>query len=571
MFEKLIPYDAAHLILGAYYKYFYQFKRITKRARIRFEERDWHGIQADARERITYYREAVGESTQEVLDLLGPRAQDDETWKQTKDFFSHEVKNFNTRNIAETFYNSIYRHSHRGLSADEENMFVHATATYREFKSTEPIYHSFALDRDFEFLFTSILRRYKLDAAWKHKERDVANLVARLSSFIEEHALDESLLSIEVIKSMFFRNKGAYIVGRLINGKKVTPFVLPLLHDVDGIYVDALLLEDRDVSSIFSYNRSYFLVDVDIASEMVDFLRSIIPLKSLGELYNSIGFEKHGKTVFYRDLLRHLENSNDKFVVAPGIKGMVMHVFTLPSYNVVFKIIKDKFAAPKQSTQLEVKQKYELVNQHDRVGRMADSHMFENLELSRDRFSESLIKELLEDAPSKIILKDGFVEIKHLYVEKKMIPLNLFLEDATMAEAHEVIEEYGKAIKQLAAVNIFPGDMLLKNFGVTRLRRVVFYDYDEIGFLTDYNFRIIPEPRDEYEEMSAVPYYHVGANDIFPEEFPRFLIGNGALREIFYQLHGDLYSVKYWHEMQEQLRRKEIIEVYPYRDSERFT
>ena len=247
-----------------------------------------------------------------------------------------------------------------------------------------------------------------------------------------------------------------------------------------------------------------------------------------------------------------------------------MHVFTLPSYNVVFKIIKDKFAAPKQTTEAQVKQKYELVNQHDRVGRMADSHMFENLELNRSRFSESLIQELLEDAPSKIILSEETIEIKHLYVEKKMIPLNLYLETASISEAHEVIGEYGKAIKQLAAVNIFPGDMLLKNFGVTRLKRVVFYDYDEIGFLTDYNFRLIPEPRDEFEEMSATPYYHVGVNDIFPEEFPRFLIGNAELRDIFFKLHGDLYSVQYWHQVQAQLRRKEILEVYPYRDSERF-
>ncbi len=570
MFQKLIPYDASHLILGAYYKYFYQFKRITKRAKIRFENRDWHGIQADARERITYYRNAVGQTTGEVTALLGDMASD-EIWKATKEFYTHEIKNFNTRNIAETFYNSVYRHSHKGLSADADNMFVHATATYREFKSTEPIYHAFTIDADFIFVFRSILRRYKFDAPWKNLESDINQLAAAFAEFLSLEKINYQHANIQVIKSIFFRNKGAYLVGRLIYGQKILPFVMPLLHDEEGIFVDALLLEDRDVSSIFSYNRSYFLVDVDIASEMVDFLKSIMPLKSLGELYNSLGFEKHGKTVFYRDFLRHLAQSNDKFEIAPGIKGMVMHVFALPSYNVVFKIIKDKFAPPKQTTQEEVKQKYDLVNQHDRVGRMADSHMFENLVFERRRFSEELLKELLEDAPSKIILNEDTLEIKHLYVEKKMIPLNLYLEKATEVDAYDVIEEYGKAIKQLAAVNIFPGDMLLKNFGVTRLKRVVFYDYDEIGFLTDYNFRIIPEPRDEYEEMSATPYYHVGPNDIFPEEFPRFLIGNPKLRSIFFKLHGDLYHVDYWRKMQEQLQRREIIEVFPYRDKKRFS
>ena len=183
---------------------------------------------------------------------------------------------------------------------------------------------------------------------------------------------------------------------------------------------------------------------------------------------------------------------------------------------------------------------------------------------------EELLEELRKDAPSKIRITETSVEIKHLYVEKKMTPLNLYLKDASRQDAEDVIAEYGNAIKELAAVNIFPGDMLLKNFGVTRLKRVVFYDYDEIGFLTDYNFRKIPEPRDEYEEMSATPYYHVGPKDIFPEEFPRFLIGNPEMREIFYRLHGDLYDVKFWKDMQARLHRKEIIDVYPYRDSRRF-
>ena len=571
MFDKLIPYDAAHLILTAYYRYFYQFKRITKRAKIRFETRDWHGMQADARERISYYRDAVGQTTDEVLRLLGPKTSDDKIWKETRNYYSHEIKNFNTRNIAETFYNSIYRHSHKGLSADEENMFVHATATYREFKSTEPIYYSFNLDEDLDFFFRSILRRYQFDAPWRDQRLDIDNLVKSFSSFLGEQEISYSSSRVQVLKSLFFRNKGAYIVGRMNTGKAVIPFVMPLLHGEQGIFVDALLLEDRDVSSIFSYNRSYFLVDVDIASEMVDFLKSIIPLKSLGELYNSLGFEKHGKTVFYRDFLRHLAQSNDKFEIAPGIKGMVMHVFTLPSYNVVFKIIKDKFAPPKRTTEAEVKGKYELVNKHDRVGRMTDSHPFENLVFDRKRFSDELVTELLIDAPSKVKLSENHIEIQHLYVEKKMIPLNIYLEDASPADAHDVIQEYGNAIKQLAAVNIFPGDMLLKNFGVTRLKRVVFYDYDEIGFLTDYNFRIIPEPRDEFEEMSATPYYHVGPHDIFPEEFPRFLIGNPELREIFFKLHGDLYGVKYWHKVQEQLRRRQILTVYPYRDEKRFS
>jgi isocitrate dehydrogenase kinase/phosphatase len=570
MFDKLLPYEASHLILGAYFNYYHNFRGITKRAQIRFENKDWLGIQSDARLRLSLYRDAVGKTTEAVLELLGTQKANREVWRATKEYFTYEVKNFNTRNIAETFYNSVYRHSHKGLSADVDHMFVHATATYREFKSTDPINYTFSIDPDLEYTFKSILRRYRFDVPWENLKRDLRYLGQTFENAIQIRKISIDEFQIETMKSVFFRNQGAYIVGRLKSDKEVIPFVLPLLNQENGLFVDALLTDDRDVSSIFSYNRSYFLVDVDIASEMVDFLRSFLPSKSLGELYNSIGFEKHGKTVFYRDFLRHLAKSNDKFVEAPGIKGMVMHVFTLPSYNVVFKVIKDQFAPPKSVTQEEVKYRYELVNQHDRVGRMTDTHMFENLVFERSRFSEKLLEQLIKDAPTKVQLSPEGVEIKHLYVEKKMTPLNIFLEDASAEDAEEVIDGYGYAIKEMAAVNIFPGDMLLKNFGVTRLKRVVFYDYDEIGFLTDYNFRIIPEPRNEDEEMSAAPYFHVGPNDIFPEEFPRFLIGNPKLREIFYRLHGDLYHVKFWRDMQERLRRQEIVEVYPYRNHERF-
>lgn len=571
MFEKLLPYDTAHLILGAYLKYYHQYKRITKRAQIRFENRDWHGVQADSRERLTLYRNQVGRTTEKVLDFLGDRAADRNTWKRIKENYLDEVINFNTRNIAETFYNSVFRHSHKGLSVDEDLMFVHATGTYREFRSTVPIYQTFFLVRPIEHVVRQLFSFYAFDAPWEDMERDIGYITTVLNQKILEgrDALPRNA-RLEMLKSIFFRNKGAYIVGRLHLEDRVFPFIMPLLHEENGVYVDALLLEYNEVSSIFSYNRSYFLVDVDIVSEMVDFLLSILPTKNMGELYNSIGFEKHGKTVLYRDFLRHMDRSYDEFVIAPGIKGMVMSVFTLNSYNMVFKVIKDTFAAPKKVTEQEVKEKYEVVFFHDRVGRMADSHMFENFTFPQERMSAELMDELLKEAPSKVKVYDGIVEVRHLYIEKKMIPLNLYLETATPDQAEDVINEYGKAIKQLAAVNIFPGDMLLKNFGVTRLKRVVFYDYDEIGFLTDYNFRRIPEPRDYYDELSSEPWYSVGPNDVFPEEFPRFLIGRQDIREIFYKLHGDLYDVTFWRKVQERLRNGEIFDVFPYRQSLRF-
>ena len=390
---------------------------------------------------------------------------------------------------------------------------------------------------------------------------------------------NDKKVKVEVLNALFFRNKGAYLVG-LICGEtgKPMPFALPLLHIEAGVFVDAFIWGEKNLSIIFSFTRSYFMVEVNEPSRLVRFLNTVMPYKISSELYNAIGFSKHGKTVFYRNLLIHLFNSKKQFIIAPGIKGMVMCVFTMSDYNVVFKLIKDKFDPPKKMTREQVKAKYELVKIHDRVGRMADTQMFENLSFDKNRFSDELLHELRTVVPSLIEEKDNRIIIKHLYAERKMIPLNIYLNDLAKEEdkeiaqekAHEVVGEYGNAIKQLAAANIFPGDMLLKNFGVTRHRRVVFYDYDEICLLTECNFRNIPEARNHYDEYASDAWYSVGPNDVFPEEFRRFLIGRNDIRKIFFELHNDIFEVKFWKEMQQKQRDGIIVDVYPYRRYMRF-
>jgi isocitrate dehydrogenase kinase/phosphatase len=566
LYEKLLPYEAAYLILEAYISYHGKYKRITKRARLRFEHRDWHGIQADSRERISLYREMVGETKAKLQLMLGEQTGDRAMWLATKVNYAHEIANFNTRNIAETFYNSVFRHMHHGiLGKDEELMFVHRSGSYREFRSAKPIYFSLNLAGSYDLTVRYLLDYFPFETPFEDLERDRNYLARRLREWVEKFAAPGFPVELEVLKSVFFRNKAAYIVGRLIQHGKPTPVIIPILHGKTGLVIDAMLLDDRDVSTIFSYNRSYFLVDVDIVSEMVDFLKSILPTKSLGVLYNSIGFEKHGKTVFYRDFETHLLQSEDHFQYPSGIKGMVMTVFTLPSYPYVIKIIKDRFAPPKQVTFEEVVERYELVNRHDRVGRMADSYLFNQLSLPRKRIAADVLAELQEECASRIEIKGQELILKHCYIEKRMIPLDVYLRTADPEEVRDAINEYGKAIKEMAAVNIFPGDMLLKNFGVTRLGRVVFYDYDEIGFLTDYNFRRIPEPRNEWEEMSGEPYYHVGPNDVFPEEFLRFLIADPEQRRLLLELHGDLFEVEFWHRVQALHRANKVVTVYPYR------
>jgi isocitrate dehydrogenase kinase/phosphatase len=572
MFAKLLPYEAAYQILESYTQYYHTYKRITKRAPIRFEQRDWTGMQQDAAARNELYRDRITETVGKLKNLLGDQSTDPDLWRETKQYFAAEIENYNTRNIAETFYNSVFRHAHAAvdLGAAPDQMFVYASGTYREFRSTTPIYNRYNLNAGIEISLRQLLADYRLGAPYGDIERDLAHLRRRLSDYLQRTEIPGVPVRIEVLKSIFFRNQSAYLVGRICRLEKTTPFILALHNDHRGIYVDTLLLDYNDISTIFSYYRSYFLVDVDIVSDTVDFLRSILPTKSLGELYNSIGFEKHGKTVFYRDFQRHLDYAQDFYDFAPGTKGMVMSVFTLPSYNMVFKVIKDRFAPPKSTTQERVKACYDLVNRHDRVGRMADSYLFEHLAFDRKRFTTGLLEELERDCGDKVRIEGDTLTIAHLYIEKKMMPLNLYLQQAAPEDVDQALDEYGRAIKELASVNIFPGDLLQKNFGVTRLGRVVFYDYDEIGFLTDYRFRSIPEPQYPWQEMAAEPWYTVAENDIFPEEFPRFLFRQPAHRRRFEELHGDLFTAAYWTDLQERIRSGQRIEILPYREELRF-
>ena len=569
-FPALLHYEAAHRILRGYMDYYYRFKLITKRARLRFEARDWHGTQADARSRITLYREEVARTQEQLAAITDGTAVDRDFWVRVRDAFSEEIAHFNTRNIAETFFNSVYRFAN-GVGADPSVMFVLRTSTYREHFGPSSI--SYAIDlrgRPAAAVVREVLAYFPFDAPWEDRERDVQLVAARWDAH-PTRAADR----LEVLRSVFYRNKTAYVVGRLLEGERVHPFVLPLLHpDGRGILVDAVLLEADQVVSIFSYHRSYFLADISVPSDMVDFLNTFMPSKQISELYNAIGFEKHGKTVFYRELLRYLRrtraDAEETFVSAPGIAGMVMYVFTTPGLNMVFKVIRDRFAPPKQVTAETVKEKYDLVKRHDRVGRMADSYLFEKLSLPRERFSAECLAELLRTAPSKVSVTDDAVLISHVYVEKKMTPLNLYLQTADAPMAEKALRDYGRAIKQLAAANIFPGDLLLKNFGVTRVHRVVFYDYDEIELVTDCNFRHIPEPRTPEEEMASHPWYYVGPRDIFPEEFPGFLLRAGPHLTYLRQQHGEIFNADFWNDVKQRLLAGEIMDVFPYRTGWRF-
>lgn len=564
----------ARIILNGFESYFADYQNITLGARSRFENADWLGIHAATIQRIDLYKLKVNFVLDTVELVAGQELRNYEFWRDTRKIYAGLIRNHNNFEIAETFYNSVYNAVFLHEQVRNDYAFVFSSQGDIPLSDSSPVLRYYSVETSLATTIEKLLVDYRFNIPYEDVQRDVSRLVGAFQEelqLVPGFELNESELRLEVLSNHFYRNKGAYIVGRLLSGQDSMPFVLPLLHNErGGVYVDTVLFGSNRVSVVFSFTRTYFMVDATIPSQYVLFLAKLMPAKPISEIYSSMGYNKHGKTYYHRSAVRHMESTTDKFVIAPGIKGMVMSVFTLPSYPFVFKIIKDRFTPPKEVTHEEVKAKYRLVKRADRAGRMADTQEFTNLAFARDRFSDELIAELKQVAPSQIQEHGKALIIGHLYVERRMTPLNLYLQDATDDEVEAVMDEYGNSIKQLAAANIFPGDMLLKNFGVTRHGRVVFYDYDEIVPLTECNFRIIPEPRNEIEEMASQPWYSVGPNDIFPEEFRLFFSGNQRARKAFDEKHSDIYEARFWQSLQEQIRSGYVESFYPYRRKLRF-
>ncbi|HEX6535340.1 MAG TPA: bifunctional isocitrate dehydrogenase kinase/phosphatase [Gemmatimonadaceae bacterium] len=566
---------AAAAIHDAFDAYHAAFRAITRRARDRFEQRDWRGAQHDAAERLAIYRRHLDAVLLVVRDALGDDATDVPTWEEVRWLHSALIVDRDDCELAETFFNSVTRRIFTTVGVNQRVEYVFPDASPGEWPEERAIARRYARDGDTCSLVRRLLADLRWRAPWRDLDRDAALVAERVDGGAREAFGGGGFDELEMLESPFFRNKGAYLVGRARRGSQFMPLLLALLHDDEGIYVDAVLPTSDEASIVFGFSWSYFLADIARPRAVVDFLASIMPNKRIDELYTAIGYNKHGKTELYRSLVEHMREPGVQFEFAPGDEGLVMSVFTLPTLNVVFKIIKDTFGHPKRTTRRDVMERYHLVFVRDRVGRLADAQEFEHLEFPRAAFSDALLDRLLEVAASTVRVEGdggaggGRVIIRHAYTERRVTPLNLHLRNATPEEARDAIVDYGTAIKDLAAANIFTGDMLLKNFGVSRHGRVIFYDYDELCLLTDCTFRALPEPSSLDEELSAEPWFYVGEHDVFPEEFGVFMVPAGELREAFLRAHGDLLTVKFWRDMQERQRAGELFDVFPYRDRRR--
>jgi isocitrate dehydrogenase kinase/phosphatase len=568
----------AEKTVEAFLHYQERFHAISRRARDRFLGRDWAGSYADAAERLHLYTRVLAELTSEIRELMGSRLEKHSVWVAIKAVYSSLIAQSSEWEIAETFFNSLTRRVFATAGVDQAIEFVDTdfdappTSSLGEARR---VYSGAALPELILSALTDPALGGFAEQWWANLRLAVEVAAARIEGAIPAGAIaphDGSSaarhINLEMIGSFFYRGRGTYLVGRAIAGKEKParlPIALCLRQDEErGITLDAVLLGEVDLAILFSYTRAYFRVETSCPYQLVRGLRELMPRKRLIDLYNAIGYNRHGKTEFYRDFVAHLRTSNDCFTVAEGARGMVMIVFTLPSYDVVFKVIKDHFDFPKDTSRREVMRRYRLVFEHDRAGRLVEAHEFEHLRIPRARFVPALLDELCRDAARSVRIEGDDIVINHAYVERRIRPLNLFLAEASNTMRVRAAHDYGQAIKDLAASNIFPGDILTKNFGVTRQGRVVFYDYDELCFLTDCSFRDMPQSSTYEEELSAEPWFSIRENDIFPEEFPKFLGLPGPARDALFERHGDLFRAHFWRAVQSRLRAGEIPEVFPY-------
>lgn len=558
--------EAAGLVVAGFDDYNASFSDISRRGRRRFEHGDRAGMRADVVARLELYDRMVDETIARLEGLLANRLFSRSIWRDMRGAFALMIERKLDAELYKTFFNTITRRLFKTRGVDPAIEFV-AFDFQPTDRITHPVArHTYIVGECLADTFCRILGDYAFGLPWSDVERDARRLAGRMAGVLE----GDEALSIELLETVFYREGRAYLVGRVLGRTRHVPCVIALCLSGGEIAVDALLTRRLQLSILFGYTYSYFLADLPTVGDAVVFLRSLLPDKPVDELYSVLGRAKQGKTERYRAFSRYMsDHPEERFEVAEGKRGMVMAVFTLPGYPLVFKLLRDEFAPEKTIKRHQVIERYRLVQRHDRVGRLLDVQQFKSLRFARESFSPELLEELLGEC-SRVVRVDGDdIVIRHCYVERRVRPLDLYLAEIEPGGVRPVMVDMGQALKDLARSNIFAGDLLPKNFGVTRSGRVVFYDYDELALLSECRFRRMPRPRDDIDLYSDETWFHVADNDVFPEEFPRFMALRHDYLAMLESAHGELFEAGWWQDVQARIASGEALDVPPYGDEAR--
>lgn len=557
--------DGARTIFDGFKRYDANFRRITRQARARFEGREWAGGREDLAARIDLWDKAVCRMVGVLERDLGDALHDRKFWEQMKDCFRERVLSVRDAAFARTFFSSVSRRVFGTVGIDPEVEFTSHGLEPSVDMPSAPGVSNYLIWGALEDVVDEILTDYAFDSPYAHQEVCVSAMCAQLDACAQGQGRNAGeLVRIELLEPVFFQSTRAYLVGRLHAQSWSTPLAIALRHGEDGVAVDRVLTGETEFGALFGFTRSYFFVELDSVSCGVRYLRTLLPRKPVDELYTVLGRARQGKTERYRIFSKHLEDSEDCFKLAPGCPGLVMSVFTLPSYDLVFKVIRDRFGRPKTTSRSHVVEKYDMVFRHDRAGRLIDTQEFRRIEFSIARFDEASLTDLLQTCSRTVHREDDQLVIDHLYIERRLCPLDIYVREAAGEDAKAAVVDYGQAIKDLALTNIFAGDMLLKNFGVTGQNRVVLYDYDELAFLSECHFRNLPRTGGIEDDMMADPCFSMADNDVFPQQFKHFLGLEPWLEDVFMSHHTDLLYPAFWRSAQAMHEHGDIPDLLPY-------
>ena len=546
-------------IAGAFSVYHTEFARISRRAATRFAARDFTGKQRDRSERIDLYEPALQTCLDEICLKLDHHALDIDLWRAIKGRYARLIRPIPDRELYKTFYNSVTRRLFNTIGTRPEIEFVEPPPPYHA-PAGAYVFHG-ELDISPDWLI-ELFRHLPLPAPLYSPVTE-ARFVARelthqWGDFLDGHPPIESL------PELCYRNLRSYIVLRAAHAGGYRPLVLALINTSRGIRVEAVVTDPREISALFGYTRSYFHADLDPVADAVDFISSILPAKPRFELYTSLGRAKQGKTERYRELIAALSRTQGTIVDAATEPGMVMVVFSSPEYPAVFKVLRDRFGPAKSITHEGVVKKYAYVFKHDRAGRLIDAQEFRELILPRHAFAASLLEDLAGSISQRIDIRGNEVVLHHVYVERRVRPLNAFLPQADPRARRAAVHDFGQTIKDLAGTGLFPGDLFPKNFGLTPHGRVVLFDYDDVVPLGECRFRALPKARYPEEALAAEPWFSVEPGDVFPEEFSRFWGLDHEASSWLLEAHGELTDPCWWRAIQAHTAKGEINDTVPY-------
>ncbi len=572
---------AARVTLEGFELFNEEFRAITKRAETRFERSDWQGGQRDAVERLDLYERIVERVASQLNRSLRQWAQEHAVWAVARQRFAALVAGRYDIDRAETFFNSMTRKVLQtiGINREVEFFYLHPKSPDR--REGDPVHRTYTSDGNTVALLERVFEDVPSGIALENAGRDADLVAQEIDLYLWPLLGTDRRFSLDIVSSPFYRNKTAYLVGRILTGAHVIPVIMPLVRGETGVRVDTVLLHESEAVVLFSFAYAYFFVDVKRYDLLIDFLQSIMPHAALSELYSSLGYDRHGKTEFYRDLHRFVHVSREQFVIAPGLEGAVMIAFTLPNFPFVFKVIKNKPCflrspneTPKVITEDEVREQYAFVLHRDRSGRMVDTHEFENLRFKKKRFSAPLLNEFAQAATRNVIVTDDYVIIRRVYVQRKVVPFPLYLDSEKDPETvRRVLVDFGYFLKDIASSGVFPCDLFNTwNYGVTHWGRVVLYDYDDVLPIERVRFREKPVPTDvTLETMPEEDWISASGEEFFVDEIDRYSGIPSPLKGIFKTVHGDLFTLKFWSSLTDRLARGEIFDVIPYDRTKSFS